>query len=35
MGLEGAVMMDCWIALTERYALELAEAFELYHVYWR
>ena len=27
-------MMDCWMALTERYTLELAEAFEPYNVYW-
>lgn len=34
VGPEGDVMMDCWMALTERYTLELAEAFEPYDVYW-
>ena len=27
VGRDGDVMMDCWMALTERYTLELAEAF--------
>ena len=34
VGPEGDVLMDCWMALTERYTLELAEAFEPYNVYW-
>ncbi len=34
VGSEGDIMMDCWMALTERYTLELAEAFEPYDVYW-
>jgi L-rhamnonate dehydratase len=34
VGPDGDVMMDCWMALTERYTLELAEAFEPYGVYW-
>jgi L-rhamnonate dehydratase len=34
VGADGEVMMDCWMALTERYTLELAEAFEPYRVYW-
>ncbi len=34
VGRDGEVMMDCWMALTERYTLELAEAFEPYRVYW-
>ena len=34
VGRDGDVMMDCWMALTERYTLELAEAFEPYNVYW-
>ncbi len=34
LGSEGEIMMDCWMALTERYTLELAEAFEPYRVYW-
>ena len=27
-------MLDCWMALTERYTLEFAEALEPYRVYW-
>jgi L-alanine-DL-glutamate epimerase-like enolase superfamily enzyme len=34
LGRDGEIMMDCWMALTERYTLELAEAFEPYRVYW-
>jgi L-rhamnonate dehydratase len=34
LGPEGEIMMDCWMALTERYTLELCEAFEPYRVYW-
>ena len=34
VGPDGDVMIDCWMALTERYTLELAEAFEPYNVYW-
>ena len=34
VGSDGEIMMDCWMALTERYTLELAEAFEPYRVYW-
>ncbi len=34
VGRDGEVMMDCWMALTERYTLELCEAFEPYRVYW-
>jgi L-rhamnonate dehydratase len=34
VGPDGDSMMDCWMALTERYTLELAEAFEPYDVYW-
>lgn len=34
VGPDGDIMMDCWMALTERYTLELAEAFEPYNVYW-
>jgi L-rhamnonate dehydratase len=31
---DGEVMIDCWMALTERYTLELAEALAPYRVYW-
>jgi L-rhamnonate dehydratase len=34
VGPQGHVMVDCWMALTERYTLELAEALEPYRVYW-
>lgn len=34
VGAEGDVMVDCWMALTERYTLELAEALEPLDVYW-
>ena len=34
VGPEGDVMIDCWMALTERYTLELAEALEPLDVYW-
>ena len=34
LGPEGDIMMDCWMALTERYTIELCEAFEPYRVYW-
>lgn len=34
VGPDGVVATDCWMALTERYTLELCEAFEPYNVYW-
>ena len=34
VGADGEVMVDCWMALTERYTLELAAALEPYRVYW-
>lgn len=34
VGRDGDVMVDCWMALTERYTLELAEALEPFDVYW-
>ena len=34
MGAEGEIMLDCWMAFTERYTLELAEKLEPYRVYW-
>ncbi len=34
LGPEGEIMMDCWMALTERYTIELCEAFEPYRIYW-
>jgi L-rhamnonate dehydratase len=34
LGPSGEIMLDCWMALTERYTLEFAEALEPYRVYW-
>ena len=34
LGPEGEIMLDCWMAFTERYTLELAEQLEPYRVYW-
>ena len=34
LGPEGDLMLDCWMALTERYTIELAEMLEPYRVYW-
>lgn len=34
VGPDGDIMFDCWMALTERYTLELAEALAPYNVYW-
>ena len=34
MGPDGEIMIDCWMALTEAYTIQLAEALEPYRVYW-
>lgn len=34
LGPDGEIMLDCWMAFTERYTLELAELLEPYRVYW-
>lgn len=34
VGEDGEILMDCWMALTERYTLELSEALEPYRIYW-
>jgi L-rhamnonate dehydratase len=34
LGSEGDIMLDCWMAWTERYTLEMAELLEPYKVYW-
>jgi len=34
MGPEGEIMLDAWMAFTERYTIELAEMLEPYRVYW-
>src|SRR6266849_912426 len=34
LGADGDIMLDCWMAWTERYTLEMAELLEPYKVYW-
>ena len=34
LGPEGDIMLDCWMALTEQYTIELAETLEPYRIYW-
>lgn len=34
LGPDGEIMLDCWMAFTERYTVEFAEALEPYRVYW-
>ncbi len=34
VGPDGEVMLDCWMAWTERYTVEMAEMMEPYRVYW-
>jgi L-rhamnonate dehydratase len=34
LGPDGDIMLDCWMALTEDYTMQLAEAVEPYRVYW-
>ena len=34
LGPEGEIMLDCWMAWTERYTLEMAEMLAPYRVYW-
>lgn len=34
LGPDGEIMLDCWMALTERYTLEFATAVAPYRVYW-
>ncbi len=34
LGPEGDLMLDCWMALTEHYTIELAGMLEPYRVYW-
>ncbi len=34
VGNEGDIMLDCWMAWTERYTLEMAELLAPYNVYW-
>jgi L-alanine-DL-glutamate epimerase-like enolase superfamily enzyme len=34
LGPDGEILLDCWMAFTERYTLELAGMLEPYRVYW-
>ncbi|MCP5112674.1 MAG: L-rhamnonate dehydratase, partial [bacterium] len=34
LGPGGEIMLDCWMAWTERYTLEMAELLESFRVYW-
>lgn len=34
LGADGDIMLDCWMALTEEYAVEFAEMIAPYRVYW-
>jgi L-rhamnonate dehydratase len=34
LGPEGDIMLDCWMALTEEYTIQLAEAVAPYRIYW-
>ena len=34
LGPDGEIMLDCWMAFTERYTLEMAEMLESFRVYW-
>jgi L-rhamnonate dehydratase len=34
LGPDGEIMLDCWMAFTVRYTVELAEMLEPYRVYW-
>lgn len=34
LGPDGDILLDCWMAWTERYTLEMAELLEPYRVYW-
>jgi L-alanine-DL-glutamate epimerase-like enolase superfamily enzyme len=34
LGPDGDIMLDCWMAWTERYTVEMAQMLEPYRVYW-
>ena len=34
LGPDGDIMLDCWMAWTERYTIEIAEMMAPYRVYW-
>jgi L-rhamnonate dehydratase len=34
LGPDGEIMLDCWMAWTERYTIEMAEQLAPYRVYW-
>lgn len=34
LGLDGDIMLDCWMSWTERYTIEMAEMLAPYRIYW-
>src|SRR3989442_821178 len=34
LGPDGDIMLDCWMAWTERYTVEIAQMLEPYRIYW-
>lgn len=34
LGPDGDIMLDCWMAWTERYTIEMVEMMEPYRIYW-
>ena len=34
LGADGEIMLDCWMAWTERYTIDMAQMLEPYRVYW-
>ena len=34
LGPDGEIMLDCWMAWTERYTIEMAEMMAPYRIYW-
>jgi L-rhamnonate dehydratase len=34
LGPDGDIMLDCWMAWTERYTIEMAKMLEPYRIYW-
>jgi L-rhamnonate dehydratase len=34
LGPDGEIMLDCWMAWTERYTIEMAEMMASQRVYW-
>jgi L-alanine-DL-glutamate epimerase-like enolase superfamily enzyme len=34
LGPDGEIMLDCWMAWTERYTIEMAQMMEPHRIYW-